>query len=98
VIRSNCYADVAYEHRISDFWDPSVEDVDEARYTFRLNYDLSAERGWGMAVRTGDLGTNVFGTYWQSKRKGMDWFLILGDPNSDKTVRRVGVMAKWVWK
>ena len=98
VIRSNCYADIAYEHRISDFWDPGVEDVDEARYTFRLNYDISPERGWGMAVRTGDLGTNVFGTYWQSKRKGMDWFLILGDPNSDTTVRRVGVMAKWVWK
>ncbi len=98
VIRANCYADIAYEHRISTFEDPGVADEDLARYTFRLNYDISPERGWGLAVRTGDLGTNAFATYWRSARKGMDWFFILGDPNADKTVRRVGVMTKWVWK
>jgi hypothetical protein len=98
VIRANCYADVSYEHRISDFQDPAVLDVDVARYTFRLNYDFSPERGLGLAVRTGDYGTNVFATYWQAARKGPDWFLILGDPNADRNVPRLGVMTKWVWK
>jgi hypothetical protein len=68
-----------------------------SRYTLRLNYDFDAERGLGFAVRTGTLGTNAFATYRHSARKGRDLFLVLGDPNAESTVPRLGVMTKWVW-
>ena len=97
ILKPDLYASVAYEHRISDFWDPTVADVDVDRYTLGLNYDISDERGIGFTVRSGTAGTNAFGTYHQTARKGRDWFLIIGDPNTDNWVGRVGVMTKWVW-
>jgi hypothetical protein len=97
IIREGFYGNVAYERRISDFWDPLSPDVDLSRYTLRLNYDFDAERGLGFAVRTGTLGTNAFATYRHSARKGRDLFLVLGDPNAESTVPRLGVMTKWVW-
>jgi hypothetical protein len=46
-----------------------------------LNYDLTSERGLGGRLVKGQEGTNFYLSYRQTMRKGMDAFIILGDPN-----------------
>jgi hypothetical protein len=91
------YGNAYYERRISDFWDPAEQDEDVDRLTFKLNYDFDPERGLGFCMRTGTDGTNAFATYRQAVRAGTDWFIILGDPNTDDTQARLAFQTKWVW-
>ena len=97
-LREDVYGDIHYERRKSDYWDPEAEDEDVDRLTVRMNYDLDDERGFGLAVRTGTLGTNVFATYRQALRDGVDWFVILGDPNTEDTQARIALKTKLVGK
>ena len=96
--KEDFYGNLGYERRKSDYWDRETEDEDLDRLTLRLNYDLDDERGFGLCVRTGTAGTNAFMTYREAVREGVDWFVILGDPNTDHTQPRIGVKTKWVWK
>jgi hypothetical protein len=92
------YSSFTYERRTSLYHTPAIPDVCVGRFTTCLNYDLDPERGFAFELRSGTEGTNFFGTYRQSVRRGTDWFLIFGDPNADHTVPRLGIMTKWVWR
>jgi hypothetical protein len=96
--RDNFFGDLSYERRISDYWDPAMPDEDIDRLTLRLNRDFDEERGLGLCVRTGTLGTNGFLTYREAVREGLDWFVIFGDPNTNDTQSRMAVKTKWIWK
>jgi len=94
--KEDFYGDLNYEWRISDFWDPATADEDVDRLTLRLNYDFDAEHGCGFCMRSGTDGTNIFITYREAVREGEDWFIIIGDPNTDKTQPRIAFKTKWV--
>jgi hypothetical protein len=54
-------------------------------------YDITAERGVLFRLVANDHGFNGYAAYRQELRKGMDIFLILGDPNSFTFHPRIGL-------
>ena len=59
------------------------------QHVFQLNYDITPERSLGGRFVYRDGNLNAFSTYRQAVRKGLDAFIILGDPNADKMQKRV---------
>lgn len=61
---------------------------DRKQHVLTLNYDITSERGLGglLVYRDGDY--NAFVTYRQAVRKGIDAFIIVGNPNADKMQKR----------
>jgi len=61
---------------------------DKVQHVLTLNYDITTERGIGarFVYRDGDL--NAFITYRQAVRKGIDAYIIIGDPNARKMKKR----------
>ena len=58
-----------------------------------VQYDLTTERAVsGRIVRTED-GINGYATFQQVVRRGVDLFLIVGDPNAETWTRRVALKA-----
>jgi len=58
-------------------------------------YDLSDERTIsGRAVESRD-SFNIYFTYRQAVRRGMDAYVIVGDPNARKFERRLAVKTVW---
>lgn len=58
-------------------------------------YDLSDERTIsGRLVQRAE-GLNCYFTYRQAVRRGIDAYVIVGDPNSDKFERRIAVKTVW---
>jgi hypothetical protein len=49
-----------------------------------LNYDFTSEKGIGGRLVKNTRGTNMYLSYRQAVRKGMDAFFIIGDPNADR--------------
>ena len=61
---------------------------DRIQHVIILNYDITPERGLGTRLVYRDGNYNAFLTYRQSLRKGMDAFIIIGDPNAEEMKRR----------
>jgi hypothetical protein len=61
---------------------------DRIQHVLIINYDITSERGLGSRLVYRDGNYNAFVTYRQSLRKGMDAFIIIGDPNAEKMKRR----------
>ena len=61
---------------------------DRIQHVIILNYDITAERGLGSRLVYRDGHYNAFVTYRQAVRKGIDAFIIIGDPNSEEMKRR----------
>ena len=60
------------------------------QHSLQLNYDITPERGFGGRLVYRDGNLNVFFIFFQTVRKGVDAYLILGDPNAE-TMRKRGV-------
>jgi hypothetical protein len=61
-----------------------------------MQYDLSSERALsGRIVYTND-GVNGYAAFQQVLRRGMDLFLIVGDPSADTWTKRVALKAVFV--
>ena len=59
------------------------------QYVLTLNYDITTERGLGTRLVYQDDKFNAFITYRQTVRRGIDAFIIIGDPNAEEMQRRV---------
>jgi hypothetical protein len=53
-----------------------------------VNYDITPEKGLGSRFVYRDGKFNAFVTYRQAVRKGVDAFIIVGDPNAEKMQKR----------
>jgi len=62
---------------------------DRKQHVLILNYDITSERGLGSRLVYRDGKFNAFITYRQAVRKGIDAFIIIGDPNAEKMQRRI---------
>jgi hypothetical protein len=58
-------------------------------------YDLSNERTISGRLVGRRQGTNFYMTYRQAVRRGMDMYVIVGDPNADTFTRRIAIKAVW---
>ncbi|MCE5215922.1 hypothetical protein LLH03_02720, partial [bacterium] len=61
------------------------------------NYDLDPEHTVSMRLVDGSDGTNAYLAYSQRLRRGMDLYVILGDPNAEKTQDRVALKSVWAF-
>ncbi len=61
---------------------------DRIQHVLQFNYDITPERGLGGRFVYRDGSLNAFLTYRQAVRKGIDAFIILGDPNAEKIKKR----------
>jgi hypothetical protein len=61
------------------------------------NYDLDPEHTVSMRVVDSSGGTNAYLAYSQKLRRGMDLYVILGDPNTEKTQDRVALKSVWAF-
>jgi len=58
-------------------------------------YDLSNERTISGRLVERAEGLNFYFTYRQAVRRGMDAYVIVGDPNADKFDRRIAIKTVW---
>jgi hypothetical protein len=58
-------------------------------------YDLSNERTISGRLVDRRQGLNFYMTYRQAVRRGMDMYVIVGDPNADTFTRRIAIKAVW---
>ena len=58
------------------------------QHVLQLNYDITPERSLGGRFVYRDGNLNAFSAYRQAVRKGLDAFIIIGDPNADKMQKR----------
>jgi hypothetical protein len=57
------------------------------------NYDISQERGYGFRLVAQDDQYNFYASYRQTVRRGLDLFIILGDPNTTQSRARLAIKA-----
>lgn len=67
----------------------------EQQHILTLNYQLDPFRAWGGRVVIQNSAVNFYLSYRNAGRRGMDTYIILGDPNADSFVQRV--MVKFVY-
>jgi len=58
-------------------------------------YDLSDEKTISGRMVEREEGFNIYFTYRQAVRRGMDAYVIVGDPNAEKFERRIAVKTIW---
>jgi len=58
------------------------------QHIMSVNYDITPEKGLGSRFVYRDGKFNAFVTYRQAVRKGVDAFIIVGDPNAEKMQKR----------
>lgn len=61
---------------------------DREQHVLTFNYDITPERGLGTRLVYRDGKYNAFVTYRQAVRKGIDAFIIIGDPNAGEMKKR----------
>ena len=59
------------------------------QHILTLNYDITPERGLGTRLIYRDSKFNALVTYRQVVRRGMDAFIIVGDPNAEEMEKRI---------
>lgn len=74
---------------------PDAEHVYQAVVT--LAYDLTTEKCISARVITRDAGTTVFLAYRQVVRRGMDAYVLVGDPDPDRTGFTKRAAVKLIW-
>jgi hypothetical protein len=67
----------------------------EQQHILTLNYQIDPFRSWGGRVVIQNSAVNFYLSYRNAGRRGMDTYIILGDPNADSFVQRV--MVKFVY-
>jgi hypothetical protein len=87
---------VSLQRRLLDF---PHEEADRAiQLIASLNYDLSTERGiGGRMVYNEDGKLNPYVTFRQNVSKGLDAYLIVGEPNAPEFVRSIGFKCLYVF-
>lgn len=93
-----------YERSLIRYGDPAISDRDLHQFIATLNYDIDAERSIGgryigRGSRFGGFEqiNTLYLTYRQQVRRGMDIFLIFGDPNASSTQTRFAVKVIMPW-
>ena len=65
------------------------------QHVLTLNYELTPTQSFGGRVVSQNADTNAYLFYHNSGGKGTEFYVILGDPNANRTVR--SLQAKWVF-
>lgn len=86
---------LSYEQRLMDYDDGLTEKTDQLIATF--NYDLTSEKTISGRLVKQDSNFNAYLAYRQSPRKGMDLFVIFGDPNAETFQPNLIIKAVWVF-
>jgi hypothetical protein len=75
------------------------EDSTDYQAVLTASYDLTPEKTIAARVVAGNNGTNIYAAYRQVVRKGMDAYMILGDPDPERTgfVKRLVVKLIWAF-
>lgn len=60
-------------------------------------YDFDPEHTVSMRLVDADSGFNAYCAYTQKVRRGMDLYVIVGDPNADEFTERVAVKSVWAF-
>lgn len=58
-------------------------------HSFRFNYDITPERTIGISARYREGKINAYAMYHQKVRKGVDAYVIVGDPNASSLQKRI---------
>jgi len=77
---------------------PSLEAYHGYQTVVTVSYDLTAEKCVSARIIARDAGTTVYAAYRQVVRRGMDAYVIVGDPDADRTgfARRAAFKLIWV--
>jgi hypothetical protein len=78
---------------------PSPDAYHAYQTVLTTTYDLTTEKCVSARMIFQDGGINVFATYRQVVRRGMDAYVLLGDPNPEQTgfTKRVALKLIWVF-
>jgi hypothetical protein len=78
---------------------PSPDAYHAYQTVLTTTYDLTTEKCVSARMIFQDGGLNVFATYRQVVRRGMDAYVLLGDPNPEQTgfTKRVALKLIWVF-
>lgn len=95
---------VQYEQSLIRYHSPATPDRDLHQFIATLNYDIDAERsiggrfiGRGSRFGRFEQINTLYLTYRQQVRRGIDIFLIFGDPNASSTQTRFAVKVMTPW-
>lgn len=93
-----------YERSLIRYGDSTIPNRDLHQFIATLNYDIDAERsiggrfiGRGSRFGAFEQINTLYLTYRQQVRRGMDIFLIFGDPNAPSTQTRFAVKVIMPW-
>jgi hypothetical protein len=62
-----------------------------------VGYELNPNQSFNGRLVTRDGKTNAYVAFRQSGNRGVEYFVILGDPNADQTVSRLSLKAVWAF-
>jgi hypothetical protein len=89
-------AKIALQHRRMNFPQKEVDKVIQVIGSF--NYNLSDERGIGGRIIYNEEGKlNAYVTFRQNVRKGLDAYLIIGEPNASEFVQSIVFKSMYVF-
>lgn len=89
-------AEYAAASELDDDRQPTPVDS-HTQYVATVTYDLNLERALSARLVTRDGETNAYLAFRQKTRKGVDAWIILGDPNASELTSRLAVKAVWVF-
>jgi hypothetical protein len=93
--RRNLSANLGVEY--SHLEPPSPDAYHAYQSVLTATYDLTTEKCVSARLIARDGGFNVFATYRQVVRRGMDAYVLLGDPNPEHTGVTSRVILKLIW-
>jgi hypothetical protein len=102
------YASLSQGFRLSERWAIQTggswvsHDAPTGHYADRLltlsgNCEFDPEHSVSLRLVDSTRGSNAYLAYRQKVRKGMDLYVILGDPNADETTERVAAKSVWAF-
>jgi hypothetical protein len=62
-----------------------------------VGYELNPNQSINGRLVTRDGKTNAYVAFRQSGNRGVEYFVILGDPNADQSVSRLSLKAVWAF-
>ncbi len=76
---------------------PSPDAYHAYQTVLTTSYDLTPEKCISARLIERDAGVNIFAAYRQVVRKGMDAYVLVGDPDPSRTGLRKRAVLKLVW-